>query len=170
MLAGLHAVLAAAGQNGLRMKLSRAAFADKHSTYLLLRRLLVDEALQHWLRYAIAVVLMAVVAATTALTAYLLGTMINAAYVARNYPEIVALGLFTMAIFVVRALAPYGSSVTMSWIGNRIVADNQRRLFDKLMSENVGYFADRHSSEFIARLATGAAAGTQVINLIITAV
>jgi ATP-binding cassette, subfamily B, bacterial MsbA len=170
VLAGLAGFLAAAGQNGLRMKLSRAAFADKHSTYLLLRRLLVDEALQHWLRYAIAVVLMAVVAGTTALTAYLLGTMINAAYVARNYPEIVALGLFTMAIFVVRALATYGSSVTMSWIGNRIVADNQRRLFDKLMSENVGYFADRHSSEFIARLATGAAAVTQVINLIITAV
>jgi ATP-binding cassette, subfamily B, bacterial MsbA len=170
VLAGLAAFLAAAGQHGLRMKLFRAAFADKHSTYLLLRRLLIDEALQHWLRYAIAVVLMAVVAGTTALTAYLLGTMINAAYVARNYPEIVALGLFTMAIFVVRALATYGSSVTMSWIGNRIVADNQRRLFDKLMSENVGYFADRHSSEFIARLATGAAAVTQVINLIITAV
>jgi ATP-binding cassette, subfamily B, bacterial MsbA len=152
------------------MKLFRGAFADKHSTYVLLRRLLVDEALQHWLRYAIAVVLMAVVAGTTALTAYLLGTMINAAYVARNYPEIVALGLFTMAIFVIRALATYGSSITMAWIGNRIVADNQRRLFDKLMSENVGYFADRHSSEFIARLATGAAAVTQVINLIIAAV
>jgi ATP-binding cassette subfamily B protein len=75
-----------------------------------------------------------------------------------------------MAIFVIRALATYGSSVTMAWIGNRIVADNQRRLFDKLMRENVGYFADRHSSEFIARLATGAAAVNQVISLIITAV
>jgi ATP-binding cassette, subfamily B, bacterial MsbA len=115
-------------------------------------------------------VLMAVLAGATALSAYLLGTMVNAAYVERNYPEIVALGLVVMLIFVVRALATYGSSVTMAWIGNRIVADNQRRLFDKLMNENIGYFADRHTSEFIARLATGAAAVSQVISLIITAV
>jgi ATP-binding cassette, subfamily B, bacterial MsbA len=169
VLAGLAAAVAA-GQNGLRMKLFRPAFADKQSTYRLLRRLLVDEALQHWPRYAVAVVLMAMVAGTTSLSAYLLGTMVNAAYVERNYPEIVALGLFTMAVFVVRAGATYASAVVLSWVGNRIVADNQRRLFDKLMRENIGYFADRHSSEFIARLATGAAAVTQVINLLITAV
>ncbi len=169
MLAGLAALLAAAGQNGLHMKLFRSAVADKYSTYVLLRRLLVDEALQHWPRYLIAFVLMAVLAGATALSAYLLGTMVNAAYVERNYPEIVALGLVVMLVFVVRALATYGSSVTMAWIGNRIVADNQRRLFDKLMNENIGYFADRHTSEFIARLATGAAAVSQVISLIITA-
>ncbi len=169
MPAGLAALLAATGQNGLRMKLFRAAFADKYSTYVLLRRLFVDEALQHWPRYLIAFVLMAVLAGATALSAYLLGTMVNAAYVERNYPEIIALGLVVMLVFIVRALATYGSSVTMAWIGNRIVADNQRRLFDKLMNENIGYFADRHTSEFIARLATGAAAVSQVISLIITA-
>jgi len=152
------------------MKLLQAAFADKHSTYTLLRRLLVDEALGHWPRYAFAVVLMGVVAGTTALSAYLLGTMINAAYIEQNYRKIVALGLITMLIFMVKAGATYGSSVTLSWVGNRIVADNQRRMFDKLMKEDVGYFADRHSSEFIARLTTGASAVSQVINLLITAV
>ena len=152
------------------MKLLQAAFADKHSTYALLRRLLVDEALGHWPRYALAVVLMGLVAGTTALSAYLLGTMINAAYIERNYREIVALGLFTMLLFMVKAGATYGSSVTLSWVGNRIVADNQRRMFDKLMNEDVGYFADRHSSEFITRLTTGANAVSQVINLLITAV
>jgi ATP-binding cassette subfamily B protein len=34
----------------------------------------------------------------------------------------------------------------------------------------MGFFADRHSSEFIARLTTGAAAVSQVINLLITAI
>jgi ATP-binding cassette, subfamily B, bacterial MsbA len=152
------------------MKLLQAAFADKHSTYALLRRLLVDEALGYWPRYALAVVLMIIVAGATALSAYLLGTMINAAYVEKNYREIVALGLFAMLIFTVKAAATYGSSVTLSWVGNSIVAANQRRMFDKLMNEDVGYFAERHSSEFIARLTTGANAVSQVINLLITAV
>ena len=82
--------------------------------------------------------------------------MINAAYVDKNYREIVVVGLLTMLIFVVKAAATYGSAVMLSWIGNRIVADNQRRMFDKLLHENIGYFADRHSSEFVSRLTTGA--------------
>jgi ATP-binding cassette subfamily B protein len=112
---------------------------------------------------------MAVIAGATALSAYLLGTMINAAYVERNYRAIVGLGLFSMLIFVVKAGATYGSAVILSWIGNAIVANNQRRMFDKLLQENIGFFADRHSSEFIARLVTGASAVTQAINLLITA-
>jgi ATP-binding cassette, subfamily B, bacterial MsbA len=152
------------------MGLFRAESSDKYSAYPLLKRLLVDEALGHWQRYLAAFALMAVFAGATALTAYLLGTMINAAYVEKNYHEIVALGLFAMLIFTVKGAATYGSSVTLSWIGNRIIADNQRRMFDKLLHENIGYFAERHSSEFIARLATGAISVSQVINLMITAV
>src|SRR5262249_27276812 len=39
----------------------------------------------------------------------------------------------------------------------------------KLMSENLGYFASRHNTEFIARLSAGATAATQVLYLLITA-
>ena len=58
----------------------------------------------------------------------------------------------------------------MMRIGNRIVADNQRRMFDKLLTENIGFFSDRHSSEFIARLTTGSAAATIVLSLLITSI
>jgi ATP-binding cassette, subfamily B, bacterial MsbA len=152
------------------MRFFRAASSDKYATYPLLRRLLVDEALGHWPRYASAGALMAVVAGTTAFSAYLLGTMINVAYVAKNYREIVAFGILAMLVFTVRGLATYGSSVVLSWIGNRIRAENQERMFDKLLQENIGFFADRHTSEFIARLTTGANSVTQVISLLITVV
>jgi ATP-binding cassette subfamily B protein len=55
-------------------------------------------------------------------------------------------------------------------IGNRIIADNQRAVFVKLLNEGIGFYSDRHSTEFIARLSTGTAAATQVINLLITSV
>jgi ATP-binding cassette subfamily B protein len=58
----------------------------------------------------------------------------------------------------------------MSRIGTRIVGDNQRRVFDKLLNEGLGYFANRHSSEFIARVTTGANSAAGVINLLISAV
>src|ERR1700734_1270663 len=144
--------------------------SDEYSTVGLVRRLLVDEALVHWPRYAVAFVLMGVAAAGTALTAYLLGSMTNEAYVNRNFHGIVVIGLIAMVIFAAKGFATYGSTVTLSWIGNSIIADNQRRLFDKLLAENIGFFADRHSSEFIARLTTGANAVSGVINLLITAI
>src|SRR5580700_4580910 len=152
------------------MKPVAAEPSDDYTTYSLVRRLLVDEALVHWPRYAIAFALMGIAAATTALTAYLLGTMTNEAYVDRNFHGIVVIGLIAMVIFAAKGFATYGSAVLLLSIGNSIIANNQRRLFDKLLHEDIGFFADRHSSEFIARLTTGAAAVSQVINLLITAI
>jgi ATP-binding cassette, subfamily B, bacterial MsbA len=151
------------------MKAAVAEFSNDYSTYALVRRLLVDEALGYWPRYTIAFLLMGIAAASTALTAYLLGTMTNEAYVNHNFHGIVVIGLIAIVIFAAKGFATYGSAVVLSWIGNSIVANNQRRLFDKLLQQNIGFFADRHSSEFIARLTTGAAAVGQVINLLITA-
>ena len=45
----------------------------------------------------------------------------------------------------------------MMRIGNRIYADNQRRMFHELLNESLGPYVDRHWSEFIARLTTGVA-------------
>ncbi len=152
------------------MNVPTAEPSDKYATTTLVRRLLVDEALAHWPLYAFAFALMAIAAAATALTAYLLGTMINEAYVQRNFHGIVIIGVVAVLIFAAKGFATYGGTVTLSRIGNRIIADNQQRMFDKLLQENIGFFADRHSSEFIARLTTGANAVSGVINLLITAI
>ena len=146
------------------------ADSDKYSTGILVRRLLMEVALTHWRLYAIGFALMLVAAAATAATAYLLGTMINETVVTHNFRGIVFVSLAAMGIFTAKGFAAYGGAVTLSRIGNRIVAENQRRMFDKLLHENIGYFADRHSSEFIARLTTGTVAVSQVINLLITAI
>ena len=152
------------------MKADTAGSLDEYSTVALVRRLLLDEALGHWPSYAVSFALMGVAAAATALTAYLLGSMTNEAYVDHNFHGIVVIGLIAMVIFAAKGFATYGAAVMLSSIGNSIIAANQRRLFDKLLRENIGFFADRHSSEFIARLTTGAAAVSQVINLLISAI
>jgi subfamily B ATP-binding cassette protein MsbA len=140
------------------------------SALALVRRLLLEQASKRWRAYAVAFVLMGIGAACTALMAYLMGSVINEAYVARNFPGIVALGLLAMAIFVVKGLSTYGQQVMLARVGNSIVAENQRRMFAKLLQQNVGYFSERHSTEFLARLTTGATAASSAINLLITAV
>ncbi len=145
-------------------------FADPDGAATLVRRLLMEQAAGQWRRYAFAFVLMGIAAVGTALSAYLIGDVINQAYVHRNLPGIVVLALVTAVIFMIKAMATYGQSLTLARIGNRIVADNQRQMFAHLLQHNLGFFADRHSSEFMARLSTGAAAASQVLNLLISSI
>jgi ATP-binding cassette, subfamily B, bacterial MsbA len=145
-------------------------FADPNGGPALVRRLLLEQAAGQWRRYALAFSMMIIAAATTSLGAYLIGDVINQAYVHKNLPGIIVLALVTAGLFMVKGFATYGQALTMARIGNRIIADNQRRLFARLLQHNIGFFSERHSSEFIARLNTGATAATQVLNLLITAV
>ena len=140
----------------------------RYGTFALIRRLLTEQGLVHWRKYAFGFALMAVSAGCTAFSAYLIGDVINQAYGAKNLTGIFILGGITTVLFAVKGLATYGHSVLLSQIGNRIVANNQRSVFAKLLNEGIGFFSDRHSTEFIARLSAGAAAATQVINLLIT--
>ena len=145
-------------------------FADPNGAPALVRRLLVEQAAGQWQRYALAFGLMLVAAGSTALGAYLIGDVINQAYVHKNLPGIIVLAFVTAAIFTIKGLATYGQALIMARIGNRIIGDNQRRMFARLLHHNIGFLSERHSSEFIARLTTGAGAATQVLNLLITAI
>ncbi|MBN9040807.1 MAG: ABC transporter ATP-binding protein [Rhizobiales bacterium 62-47] len=143
---------------------------DPYGAAALIRRLIAEQGAAYWRRYLLAFGLMGVAAATTAGSAYLLGEVINQAYVDKNVRGIFLLSLVTIVIFTVKGAATYGHSVILSQISNAILANNQRRLFAKLMSESIGFFSQRHSSEFLARLTAGATSVTQVLNLLINAV
>src|SRR5712671_3718287 len=143
---------------------------DPYGAAILIRRLVAEQGLIYWRRYLLAFALMGVAAATTAGSAYLLGAVINKAYVDKDVRGIAILSLVTVVVFTLKGAATYGHSVILSQISNAILANNQRRLFSKLMRESVGFFFDRHSSEFLARLTAGANSVTQVLDLLINAV
>jgi len=151
-------------------ELPRKITDDPYGAAILIRRLVMEQGASYWRRYLMAFALMAVSAATTAGSAWLLGQVINQAYVDKNVRGIAILSGITVVIFILKGAATYGHQVILSKISNAILAGNQRRLFAKLMSESVGFFSDRHSSEFLARLTTGANSVTQVLSLLINAV
>src|SRR4249919_3351095 len=96
-------------------------WADPTSVRSLVRRLLFEQAFRQLKPYAVAFALMAVAAGATALSAYLIGNVINAAYVDKDLPGIIVLALVTAVLFLVKALSTYGSTVLLAQIGNRIV-------------------------------------------------
>lgn len=138
-------------------------------TLALIKRLLAEQGTSHWKRYAVAFLMMGIVAACTATSAYLIGNVVNETYVNRNLNGLVALCIATIVLFALKGAASYGQAVTLARISNQIVADNQRRMFDKMLRESVSFFANRHSSEFMGRVSHGANAVAASLNMVITA-
>src|SRR5712691_10769019 len=134
-----------------------------------IRRLLVEHAASHWLRYLLALGLMAIAAGATGLVAYLVKDVINAAYADKNLQVMTYIGIATAAIFMVKAIAAYYGAVQLAKIGYSIIAENQRRMFRRIIRQNLSFFADRHSTEFLARVTAGSNAASLMLNLIFTA-
>jgi ABC-type multidrug transport system fused ATPase/permease subunit len=148
-------------------RLRRELFADPNGSPAMIRRLLVEQGGRHWRAYAVSLVFMAIAAACTAASAYLVGHILNEAYVDRSFEGVAVLSIVAIVTFTTKGFATYGQAVMMARIANSIVADNQRRMFDKLLAQNLKYYADRHSSEFAARISFGAGSAAQVLSLLV---
>ncbi|MEZ0214178.1 MAG: ABC transporter ATP-binding protein [Xanthobacteraceae bacterium] len=149
---------------------SRLAAFVSPETRDALRRLFVSDGRAHTKSYALAFFFMLLVAGSTSALAYLMGDVINRIFVELQYNAIGWLAGAVFALSLIKGLATYGQTVTLGRVGNRIVADNQKRVLDKLLRQDVGYFAHRHTAEISLRLNQGAQGARNVLNLVITSV
>ena len=133
-----------------------------------LRRLLTDQGSKHWKGYIFAFAMMGLIALTTSLSAWIIGQIVNKIFVGRDLKAVWEITAAIMAIYTVKGLATYGQQVILSRVGNSIVADVQRRIFDQMLRMKVSYYSRSHSSEFIARQSFIAQAASNVLNLLIT--
>ena len=122
-----------------------------------LARLVADFGREHKWGYALSAVLLGLVAAfRDGVALGCSSPVVNGMAASSALATCGLMALEAFGLFVLRGAATYGSMVTLARIGNRIVASVQRRVFDHLLHQNMLFFQDRHSSEFVARLALAA--------------
>ena len=135
-----------------------------------LRRLFADQGVKHWKGYVVAFVLSLGVSAMTTMSAWIMKDVVNQVYVARSVSAVWFLGGAIIVIFTVKGFSAYGQAITLSQIANSIVADIQRRIFDKMLSMSLASYSSRHSTEFIARQAFISQSASNSLNLIINGI
>lgn len=133
-------------------------------------RLVKTDGRRHAKKYAFAFAMMFLVAAATGLTAYLMKDVINKIFVDRNHVAVWLLGGALIGLFIIKGLAGYLHAVTLARIGNKIIADYQKRLFDNLLVQGIPFFARQHSTEFLNRMSTGAIGARMVLDLLVTSI
>ena len=133
-----------------------------------LRRLFLDQGMKHWKGYAFAFAMMGLIAVTTALSAWIIGKIVDKIFVGHNLSAVWEITAAIVAIYAVKGFATYGQQVSLSRVANSIVADIQTRIFDQMLRMKVSYYSKSHSSEFIARQAFIAQSASNALNLLIT--
>ena len=136
--------------------LDRSHPDENIGAFRLLGRLLSDFGRDHVRGYALSALLLALISLSNTGVAAMLKPVLNGMVSAEKFGEMRTMAFEVVALFVLRGAATFGSTLTLSRIGNRIVATAQRRVFDRLLNQNLMFFQDRHSSEFVARLVIAA--------------
>ena len=115
-------------------------------------RRLWRECIRHYLGWIVlAVACMAVMAAATAFSAWLMEPVVNEVFIGENRDMLWPLGLAVFATFFIKGLANYGQSVLMSIVGFRIIADNQNRLYAHLARMDLSFFHNHATGGLISR-------------------
>ena len=136
------------------------------TTYDLLKRLVSENGREYAPQYALALVCMVLVAGLTSLSAYVLKYVIDTIFVHQDRAALIGITFGIVAIFVAKGFAAYFSEVVLGQIGNSLVAQTQKRMFDHLLKVDVAFFQNHSSSDLITRISHNAAAVRDMLNMV----
>nr|WP_315925792.1 ABC transporter ATP-binding protein [Mesorhizobium sp. SP-1A] len=117
-----------------------------------IRRILAENGRDYIGLYVLAAICLIAVAATTGLAAWIMKPLVDDIFVEQRYERAPLICGAIIAIFIVRGLATYGQAVTLSRIGNSVVARYQKRVFQHLMRLGVNFYNANRSGRLAARI------------------
>ncbi len=130
-------------------KAAKLDFRDERSWPLLKR--LFGEAVRPYARQLVfALICMGLVAAMTAAFAWLIEPVVNNVFVAEDRSSLWMIGLAVVAVFAIKNIAAYAQEVLIGFVGQRVIADTQKRLFRHLMDQDMALFQDRNSGALVS--------------------
>jgi subfamily B ATP-binding cassette protein MsbA len=137
-------------------------FSDKATISLVSR--LWREHMKAYRWYVImGLVCMAIAPLTTVALAKMLQPLFDDVFMARNEGMLIQLALLVLGVFILKGASGFGESVSMIYVGQKIIGDIQRRLFDHFVFADLAYFHARSSGEIVSRF-------TNDVNMMRTAV
>ncbi|WP_137929708.1 ABC transporter ATP-binding protein [Mesorhizobium comanense] len=134
----------------------------------LIARLLRESFRQHRAGYGAAILSMLVVAGMTAASAWILREITNEFVIDKRVDRVNMIAVAVAGIFIVKGLANFVQAYFMSRVGNAIIADRQRKIYDRILAQGIEFYHSTSSSDLITRMTNNAQAARNVLDLIVT--
>jgi len=106
----------------------------------------------YWRMFALSLVAMVLLAATEPAMPALLKPILDGSFVEKDPTYIRLMPLLLVALFFVRGLAGYVSTVAMSWVAGKLVLDLRNMMFEKLITLPTEYYDDSSSGTLLSKV------------------
>ena len=106
----------------------------------------------YWKVFGLSIVAMAVAAATEPLLPALLQPLLDGTFVKKDDAVIRWAPILILLIFFVRGLTSFVGSVTIAWVGNKLVMDLREAMFKKLLTMPTRFYDDHATGQLISKL------------------
>lgn len=123
----------------------------QHTGREIIGRLLREHISPYKRKLFIAMGCMVIVASCTALNAWMIQPALDQIFIEKNHNMLMLIPLAVFFIALIGAGANYTNTLSMRYIGQRIIADMQTRLFEHLMKSDIGLFHQQSSGRLISR-------------------
>lgn len=123
----------------------------KKKTLVLLKRLFNDYIKNQKFKLSISIFCMIVVAATTALNAWMMQPVLDEIFINKNQNLIIIIPIAVVLVAIVKGAASYFQSILMSFIGFKLVADIQNKMFASAVNCDLDYHNKINSGTIVSR-------------------
>ncbi len=95
---------------------------------------------------------MVLAAGATAALAYLMEPVLDEIFLEKDRTLLVVVPAAVIGITLIRGVATYGQGVLMAFVGQRVIADLQSRVFAHILRFDLAFFQDTASGRLVSRL------------------
>ena len=103
-------------------------------------------------RLLLAGLCMVLAAGSTAALAYLMEPVLDEIFLEKDRTLLVVVPVAVIVITLIRGVATYGQGVLMAFVGQRVIADLQSRVFAHILRFDLAFFQDTASGKLVSRL------------------
>ena len=156
------------------LSILKRAFKKRINTFMetghskTLRRLLLENIRRQGLWYGIAVGSMLVVAGMTSASAWIMRDLVNTTVVSKDASRVYQIAIAVAVIFIVKGLASYFQEIFLNKAGNSIIAETQRRIYNRMLHQGVAFFSNTSSSDILLRVTQNAQSARMVVDVVMT--
>ncbi|WP_207765864.1 ABC transporter ATP-binding protein [Pleomorphomonas carboxyditropha] len=119
------------------------------------------------LRYVYALAMMLIASAATAASAYIIKEIVNKIFIEKSEGLVFTIAGLIVFIYLVKGFATYFSSVTLTKIGNSMVARLQRQIYEAVLKQDIAFFQRHTLGDIVVRISQNAGAARSAVDLIV---
>jgi subfamily B ATP-binding cassette protein MsbA len=122
----------------------------------------------YWRAFAVSMLGMVIVAASEPALPALMKPLLDGTFVHRDPRIMQLMPIAILVLFAVRGVASFVGSYAITWVGNKVVLDLRRAMFDRLLLLPASFYADHPAGNLLSKITFDVTQVTQAATNVVT--